>query len=802
MDDSLIQYPSTGLLLEHVAYAPDGKHVAVIVEAEVWIYDTGTRAVVERFRAGAPYRVAWHPDGSKLAVAGWRALELRAWPGATRLWSVPVRGRVSGLAWSPSGDALVAGSTDGGLRVHAPEDGAERQRLAVPSRIHAVAMSPTGTHVAVGSWDGVVTLFDLAAEVEAWRLDASTRTVRHLAFVGDDRLAVATAQAGVRIYAAADGSEHAILPHAYAVDVMVASPDGRHLLASDRTGLRLWDVATQQERFTIRGLGRTIKSMSFHPSGRWALAGTNAGTLTAWHVGDGHDLRALRGHMDDVHAVTYDPNGRFIATVGVGGIVRLWDAGTSELVRIFVGHHGWTEDVTFSPDGTLLASADKTGLVLVHEVRTGAVRRRLELEDEGDAWLVFAAGGKRLVVAGQRGWISAWDLESGKRTHRVHASSSADEATDEANPHLVGLSAAALSPDGRHYVTGDGDGVLRVWDAMTLAPLRAWAGHAGMVRALAFHPHGRLLASVSIDHTLKLWDPATGRAIATPSERKAGLSINEDALESVAFSPDGTRIVTGGRDSTIKVWGTDSRQLLATLRGPGGWVHDVTFSPDGERVVSGHGKAILALWETTPLRARIAAVERARPARDRAARIVATIVEEAGDADDVLARVEAAVDLEPAVREAALRIAHQRRGTREALIARIWRDLSATDADAERRRVARGLCEGLARAAGHQARQDHQLDVLMGMAAHRTGDPTLARRWLDRALRWSRQRDPALEAAARAFDLLAAAALDEPPEALREALAALDALLADEPGARTSRNLGFRAEAAAALGAD
>jgi WD40 repeat protein len=69
-----------------------------------------------------------------------------------------------------------------------------------------------------------------------------------------------------------------------------------------------------------------------------------------------------------------------------------------------------------------------------------------------------------------------------------------------------------FSPDGGILVTGDADGVLRVWDAATGRARTVLAGHSAPIYTAAFSPDGTLLA-VGDTATLRLYDAASGTVI-------------------------------------------------------------------------------------------------------------------------------------------------------------------------------------------------------------------------------------------------------------------------------------------------
>lgn len=76
--------------------------------------------------------------------------------------------------------------------------------------------------------------------------------------------------------------------------------------------------------------------------------------------------------------------------------------------------------------------------------------------------------------------------------------------------------------------------------------LQANLGHAGSVTHIEFSPDGRIFASASTDHSLKLWDSKTCREIHT-------LQGHNSEVQALAFSPDGTKLVSSDENNTI-VW--------------------------------------------------------------------------------------------------------------------------------------------------------------------------------------------------------------------------------------------------------
>lgn len=123
-----------------------------------------------------------------------------------------------------------------------------------------------------------------------------------------------------------------------------------------------------------------------------------------------------------------------------------------------------------------------------------------------------------------------------------------------------------------------GDGAGYLVDFETGLGVRL-AGHRDDVSAMAFAPDERLVASGSVDGTLRLWTVPDGRWVGT-------LPGHLESVEGVAFSADGRTLasVTVGVD--VAFWHVATRRELARLPHPesGAWLG---FTADGLRLLLG-----------------------------------------------------------------------------------------------------------------------------------------------------------------------------------------------------------------------
>ncbi len=120
--------------------------------------------------------------------------------------------------------------------------------------------------------------------------------------------------------------------------------------------------------------------------------------------------------------------------------------------------------------------------------------------------------------------------------------------------------------------------------------------HRAGVSAIALSRDGKLLVSASHDTTIKLWNVRTGKAFCTLSEHAA-------AVTAIALSVDGQLLVSSSEDQTLRFWHVKTGTLLRSLQGYGEVFTTLAMSPDRQLLVGCGHSGIVYYWKlnTNPI---------------------------------------------------------------------------------------------------------------------------------------------------------------------------------------------------------
>ena len=134
------------------------------------------------------------------------------------------------------------------------------------------------------------------------------------------------------------------------------------------------------------------------------------------------------------------------------------------------------------------------------------------------------------------------------------------------------------------------DTTLRVWDPATGKAIASLEGHTEPVNGVAVTPDGYQVVSASQDKTFRVWDLANGNTLAS-------LEGHTGPVWGVAVTPDGSRAVSASEDTTLRVWDLATGKAIASLEGHTNRVRGVAVTPDGSRAVSASWDETLRVWD-------------------------------------------------------------------------------------------------------------------------------------------------------------------------------------------------------------
>jgi WD40 repeat protein/serine/threonine protein kinase len=366
-----VAFPGPNGGVNHLAFHPDGRRLAVAGSQVVEVWDVGAPKRVHELPGHTKwiYGVAYSPDGKWLATGGWdRTIKLRdATSGEEKLTIFAHNGFVLDLAFSPDSRALVSTSEDRSVRLWEVPSG---RLIGVlhghADFVQAVAFAPDGRELASGGLEGTLKVWNRRSSFPVvfaghtglvgrvwYRRDGRrvlTAPLAH-AVAGETTKGwdpstgkVDPALTGIDSGKLGDGYlPPTVFPPDWSPPPAVTSPDGQLIVrippgdrggrpAADRSkdyasnSIEVLDAKSGLVLHTLIGHTADVVGFAFSPDSRRLATASFDRTIKLWDTATGREVCTLRGHTAGVLVVAFSPDGHRLVSGGIDSTARVWDA--------------------------------------------------------------------------------------------------------------------------------------------------------------------------------------------------------------------------------------------------------------------------------------------------------------------------------------------------------------------------------------------------------------------------------------------------------------------------------------------
>ena len=348
-------------------------------------------------------------------------------------------------------------------------------------------------------------------------------------------------------------------------------------------------------RSSLSGHRDAVTAVLFHPVYSLLFSASDDATIKVWDSESGRFERSLQGHQDGVQGIAMDERGTLLASCSVDLSIKLWSLDSYSCIRTLTGHDHTVSSVAFVPGRDQLVSASRDKSIKVWEVATGYCVRTLTGHDQ---WV------RRCIVSPLP--VSTTTLipiaAAASSSSSVAASTGSTESNASSTRTTTAAAAAAAATTTYLLASCSMDQTIRIWNLKTGECLSVLNDHTHVIEHIAFTNQladdniAKSAADDSHNSTANGTATASTRTAAASSSSSSSFS-SSSALSSTSSMGGGLHLVSCSRDKSIKLWHLPSASCIRTLVGHDNWVRQVTFTPSGRYVVSCSDDKSIRCWD-------------------------------------------------------------------------------------------------------------------------------------------------------------------------------------------------------------
>jgi WD40 repeat protein len=297
-------------------------------------------------------------------------------------------------------------------------------------------------------------------------------------------------------------------------------------------------------------------------------------------------LLVFSQHQQTVHSVTWSPDGKMLASGANDAQVFIWDLNGNVQVR--KAQADVVHSVAWSPDGQQLAVGTAKQILLLNPLNGTLLAQPAQIHTDAITTLAWSQRQTKLLVSGGLDKKAVvWNTTSYTRQTIF-------------TRHTTAIESATWASDGATIATSSHGGVVRVWNAENAQQVHGFFMDAQLpMRAVSFASTGEQLAVGGDDGIVRLWNGLVcqnqngfgTQCLDAPQRFRA----HHGHVRALAWSPDARFLATGGDDGILAVWYPNRSQTPLLKIAHNAPILALAWSVDNKQVATASGNNV-TIW--------------------------------------------------------------------------------------------------------------------------------------------------------------------------------------------------------------